>query len=55
MAIHTVTGHKVAMKYISKAAIHREKTKTRVRREYEYMRSLRHPHIIKLYVASCLC
>ncbi|KAG6818604.1 hypothetical protein H0H93_003560 [Arthromyces matolae] len=49
MAMHTVTGHKVAMKYISKAIIHREKTKTRVRREFEYMRVLRHPHIIKLY------
>ncbi|KAF9450004.1 Pkinase-domain-containing protein [Macrolepiota fuliginosa MF-IS2] len=49
MAQHTVTGHIVAMKYISKAVIHREKTKTRVRREYEYMRTLRHPHVIKLY------
>ncbi|KAF9055663.1 kinase-like domain-containing protein [Panaeolus papilionaceus] len=49
MAIHTITGHKVAMKYISKAEIQREKTKTRVRREFEYMRTLRHPHIIKLY------
>ncbi|KAG5644955.1 hypothetical protein DXG03_007325 [Asterophora parasitica] len=49
MATHTITGHKVAMKFISKAVIHREKTKTRVRREFEYMRALRHPHIIKLY------
>uniref|UniRef100_A0A0W0FVA4 non-specific serine/threonine protein kinase n=1 Tax=Moniliophthora roreri TaxID=221103 RepID=A0A0W0FVA4_MONRR len=49
MAVHTITGHHVAMKYISKAAISREKTKTRVRREFEYMRALRHPHIIKLY------
>lgn len=48
VAQHTVTGHIVAMKYISKAVIHREKTKTRVRREYEYMRTLRHPHVIKL-------
>ena len=49
VATHTITGHKVAMKYISKAVIQREKTKTRVRREFEYMRTLRHPHIIKLY------
>ncbi|KDR86014.1 hypothetical protein GALMADRAFT_205245 [Galerina marginata CBS 339.88] len=49
MATHTITGHKVAMKYISKAVIQREKTKTRVKREFEYMRTLRHPHIIKLY------
>lgn len=50
--MHTITGHKVAMKYISKAEIQREKTKTRVRREFEYMRTLRHPHIIKLYAPS---
>ena len=52
VAMHTITGHKVAMKYISKAEIQREKTKTRVRREFEYMRTLRHPHIIKLCVPS---
>ena len=50
VAKHTITGHRVAMKYISKAVILREKTKTRVRREFEYMRTLRHPHIIKLSV-----
>ncbi|KAF5345498.1 hypothetical protein D9757_013510 [Collybiopsis confluens] len=49
VATHTVTGHTVAMKYISKAAISRGKTKDRVRREYDYMRLLKHPHIIKLY------
>ncbi|KAJ7075340.1 CAMK/CAMKL/AMPK protein kinase [Mycena belliarum] len=49
MAIHTVTGHKVAMKFLSKAIIHRDKMRARVRREFEYMRLLRHPHIIKLY------
>ncbi|KAF9031015.1 Pkinase-domain-containing protein [Hymenopellis radicata] len=50
MAIHTITGQRVAMKYIQKKAINREKNKTRVRREFEYMRALRHPHIIKLQV-----
>ncbi|KAG8219226.1 kinase-like domain-containing protein [Butyriboletus roseoflavus] len=49
MATHTITGQRVAMKYISKAVIHMTKTKTRVQREVEYMRTLRHPHIIKLY------
>ncbi|PIL31291.1 transporter [Ganoderma sinense ZZ0214-1] len=49
MAIHTVTGQKVAMKFISKHAIAKHRTKTRVQREVEYMRTLRHPHIIKLY------
>jgi carbon catabolite-derepressing protein kinase len=48
VAIHTVTGHKVAMKFLSKAIIHRDRMKARVRREFEYMRLLRHPHIIKL-------
>jgi carbon catabolite-derepressing protein kinase len=46
--MHTVTGHKVAMKFISKQVIHATKTKTRVQREVEYMRALRHAHIIKL-------
>ncbi|EIW64478.1 CAMK/CAMKL/AMPK protein kinase [Trametes versicolor FP-101664 SS1] len=49
MAVHTVTGQKVAMKFISKQAIAKHRTKTRVQREVEYMRTLRHPHIIKLY------
>ncbi|KAF7302482.1 Non-specific serine/threonine protein kinase [Mycena chlorophos] len=48
-AIHKVTGHKVAMKFLSKSVIHRDKMRARVRREFEYMRLLRHPHIIKLY------
>ncbi|KIY45370.1 snf 1 [Fistulina hepatica ATCC 64428] len=49
LARHVVTGHLVAMKYISKEKIVKEKNKSRVRREFEYMRALRHPHIIKLY------
>lgn len=48
VALHTITGHKVAMKYISKQVIAATKTKNRVQREVEYMRMLRHPHIIKL-------
>ncbi|KAJ7596993.1 CAMK/CAMKL/AMPK protein kinase [Mycena floridula] len=51
LAMHTVTQHRVAMKYISKAQINRERNKTRVKREFEYMRALKHPHIIKLYEA----
>lgn len=50
VALHTVTGHKVAMKFISKQVINATKTKSRVQREVEYMRTLRHAHIIKLYV-----
>jgi serine/threonine protein kinase len=47
-ARHIVTGHQVAMKIIQKQKILEVKTKQRVRREYEYLRALRHPHIIKL-------
>ncbi|EIM92919.1 snf 1 [Stereum hirsutum FP-91666 SS1] len=49
MATHKLTGHKVAMKFISKQVIQQTRTKNRVQREVEYMRTLRHPHIIKLY------
>ncbi|EIW87421.1 snf 1 [Coniophora puteana RWD-64-598 SS2] len=49
MAIHTITGQRVAMKYISKRVIALTRTKTRVQREVDYMRTLRHAHIIKLY------
>jgi carbon catabolite-derepressing protein kinase len=48
VAQHTVTGHKVAMKFIAKQVIHQTRTKTRVQREVDYMKALRHPHIIKL-------
>lgn len=44
-----MTAHRVALKYISKVQINRERNKTRVRREFEYMRALKHSHIIKLY------
>jgi carbon catabolite-derepressing protein kinase len=49
LAVHTVTGARVAFKYISKTKINRLKMKMRVNREIEYLRVLRHPHIIKLY------
>jgi carbon catabolite-derepressing protein kinase len=49
LATHAITGHRVAMKYLSKAVITKDKNKTRVKREFEYLRALRHPHIVKLY------
>ncbi|EKM61864.1 uncharacterized protein PHACADRAFT_191055 [Phanerochaete carnosa HHB-10118-sp] len=49
MVIHTVTGHRVAMKFISKQVINATKTRTRMQREVKYMQTLRHAHIIKLY------
>jgi hypothetical protein len=48
VAVHTVTNHRVAMKFISKAKIHALRMKMRVTREIEYLRMLNHPHIIKL-------
>lgn len=48
-ARHIVTDHIVAMKFLSKQVIAATKTKARVQREVEYMRTLRHPHIVKLY------
>lgn len=50
VAYHTITGQKVAMKFLSKEAIIASRTKMRVQREVDYMRMLRHPHIIKLSV-----
>ena len=40
------------MKYLSKDAINSSGTKTRVLREVQYMRMLKHAHIVKLSVAS---
>lgn len=51
-AIHTVTGVRVAMKCLPKGNIQRGNAKTRVRKEVEYMRLLRHPHIVRLSVTS---
>ncbi|GJJ13211.1 hypothetical protein Clacol_007462 [Clathrus columnatus] len=49
MAKHVITDQIVAMKYLSKDAILASGTKTRVLREVQYMRMLKHPHIVKLY------
>ncbi|KAG8804420.1 Protein kinase [Serendipita sp. 398] len=48
-AIHTVTGARVAMKFLPKGSIQRGNAKSRVRKEVEYMRILRHPHIVRMY------
>ncbi|CAG8462391.1 5671_t:CDS:2 [Acaulospora morrowiae] len=49
MAIHSVTGHKVAMKFINRKKIANLDMIGRVKREIQYLKLLRHPHIIKLY------
>ncbi|KAF8744267.1 Adenylate sensor of SNF1-like protein kinase, partial [Rhizoctonia solani] len=49
LAIHTLTGQKVALKYFSKARIKNMKLGARVNREIQYLRLLDHPHIVKIY------
>lgn len=49
LAVHSVTGHKVAMKIINRKKIAHMDMVGRVRREIQYLKLLRHPHIIKLY------
>ncbi|TIB34548.1 hypothetical protein E3P84_01761 [Wallemia ichthyophaga] len=49
LAVHALTGHKVAMKILNKRKIHSLDISSRVKREIQYLKLLRHPHIIKLY------
>ncbi|KAL7411574.1 kinase-like domain-containing protein [Mrakia frigida] len=49
LAVHSVTGHKVAMKIINRKKIINMDMTPRVKREIQYLKLLRHPHIIKLY------
>ncbi|KAF8342768.1 kinase-like domain-containing protein, partial [Cantharellus anzutake] len=49
LAVHTLSGQKVALKHINKGSINAYKVRTRVKREIEYLKLLKHPHIIKLY------
>ncbi|CAE6415509.1 unnamed protein product [Rhizoctonia solani] len=49
LALHTLTGQKVALKYFSKARIKNMKLGARVTREIQYLRLLEHPHIVKIY------
>ena len=48
VAVHSVTGHKVAMKIINRKKIINMDMTPRVKREIQYLKLLRHPHIIKL-------
>ncbi|KAF9510217.1 hypothetical protein BS47DRAFT_1384050 [Hydnum rufescens UP504] len=51
LAIHTLTGQRVALKCIRKATVNAQnsKAKIRVAREIEYLKIVNHPHVIKLY------
>ncbi|GAC72266.1 serine/threonine protein kinase [Moesziomyces antarcticus T-34] len=49
LATHALTGHRVAMKIINRRKISSLDMGGRVKREIQYLKLLRHPHIIKLY------
>ena len=48
LAVHQVTGQKVALKIISRRKLMARDMAGRVEREIQYLQLLRHPHIIKL-------
>ncbi|KAI9847257.1 MAG: Protein kinase [Thelocarpon superellum] len=49
LAVHQVSGQKVALKIISRRKLISRDMAGRVEREIQYLQLLRHPHIIKLY------
>jgi len=51
VAEHQKTKQLVALKFIDRAKLSRD-TNDRVEREIQYLKLLRHPHIIKLYVLN---
>lgn len=48
LAVHQVTGQKVALKIISRRKLVARDMAGRIEREIQYLQLLRHPHIIKL-------
>ena len=50
LAVHEISGQKVALKIISRRKVASRDMVGRVEREIQYLQLLRHPHIIKLYV-----
>jgi carbon catabolite-derepressing protein kinase len=48
VAVHANTGQKVALKIINRQKIASMDMGGRVKREIQYLKLLRHPHIIKL-------
>ncbi|OCK81401.1 Pkinase-domain-containing protein [Lepidopterella palustris CBS 459.81] len=49
LAVHQVSGQKVALKIISRRKLVTRDMAGRIEREIQYLQLLRHPHIIKLY------
>lgn len=48
VAVHEITGHKVAIKILNRNKIRQLDMGEKVRREVTLMRKMRHPHIIRL-------
>ncbi|PAA82074.1 hypothetical protein BOX15_Mlig032367g1, partial [Macrostomum lignano] len=49
LGVHTMTGHKVAVKIVNREKIKTLDVASKLRREIQNMQTFRHPHIIKLY------
>uniref|UniRef100_A0A1I8IC26 non-specific serine/threonine protein kinase n=1 Tax=Macrostomum lignano TaxID=282301 RepID=A0A1I8IC26_9PLAT len=49
LAVHELTGHKVAVKIVNRNKIKTLSVASKLRREIEHMQTFRHPHVIKLY------
>ncbi|KAF2185979.1 Pkinase-domain-containing protein [Zopfia rhizophila CBS 207.26] len=49
LAVHQVSGQKVALKIINRKKLVTRDMAGRIEREIQYLQLLRHPHIIKLY------
>ena len=50
LAVHSQTRQKVALKFVNRKRIASLDMVLRIRREVQYLKCLRHPHIIKLCV-----
>jgi len=48
VAVHEITGYKVAIKILNRNKIRQLDMGEKVRREVTLMRKMRHPHIIRL-------
>lgn len=55
VGIHQLTGHKVAIKVLNRQKIKSLDVVGKIRREIQNLKLFRHPHIIKLLVASLFC
>jgi carbon catabolite-derepressing protein kinase len=48
VAVHALTGHRVAIKLVNRRRVDDQDLASRVKREIRHLQRLNHPHIIKL-------